>query len=121
MESDMAATRLSALTWSLSVVAVGALLVGCSASVHVDKSEPKLSGGALASIVAKKLAATTGQPKPDVTCPEALVGKIDNTTRCTLTANDGSTLGVTVTVSSVDGAKINFDIKADDTASSAAN
>ncbi|GAA2357715.1 hypothetical protein SVIO_039970 [Streptomyces violaceusniger] len=50
-----------------------------------------------------------------------LVGKVGNTTRCELTADDGSTLGVSVTVSSVDGDQVNFDVKADDTASPAAN
>jgi predicted thioesterase len=39
--------------------------------------------------------------------------------RCKLTANDGSTLGVTVTVTSVDGDQINFDFEADKTASPA--
>ena len=117
----MAAARLSAATWAISAVAVGALLVGCSASVNVGKSEPKLSADKLAATVAEKLAATTGQPKPNITCPEALTGKVGNTTRCTLKANDGSTLGVTVKVSSVEGGKINFDIKVDDTASPAAN
>ncbi|MFJ9589851.1 DUF4333 domain-containing protein [Streptomyces acidicola] len=117
----MATTRLSAATWSLSAVAAGALLVGCSGSVSIGNSEPTLSADKLATTVAEKLAVTTGQPKPDITCPEDLAGKVGNTTRCTLTADDGSTLGVTVTVSSVDGDEINFDIKADDTASPAAN
>lgn len=117
----MPTARLSAATWSISGVAVATLLVGCSASVNVEKSEPKLSADKLATTVAEKLAATTGQPKPDITCPEDLTGKVGTTTRCTLTASDGSTLGVTVTVSSVEGGKINFDIKADDTASPAAN
>ncbi|MFF4525600.1 DUF4333 domain-containing protein [Streptomyces bluensis] len=117
----MATARLSAATWSLSAVAAGALVVGCSASVSMGNSEPTMSAGKLATIVAEKLAATTGQPKPDITCPEELAGKVGNTTRCTLTADDGSTLGVTVTVSSVDGEEINFDIKADDTASPAAS
>ena len=49
------------------------------------------------------------------------VGKVGNTTRCTLTADDGSTLGVSVTVSSVDGDQINFDIQADANASPTAN
>ncbi|MCT9079485.1 DUF4333 domain-containing protein [Streptomyces fulvoviolaceus] len=115
----MTKTRLSTATWSLSVVAVGVLLAGCSASVSVGNSEPKLSADKLATTVAEKLAATTGQPKPDIACPEDLAGKVGTTTRCTLTAGDGSTLGVTVTVSSVDGSNINFDIKADDTASPA--
>ncbi|MFD8374449.1 DUF4333 domain-containing protein [Streptomyces sp. NPDC059688] len=117
----MATSRLSAATSILSAVASGVLLVGCSASVHAEKSTPKLSADKLATTVAEKLAASTGQPKPNVTCPEDLAGKVGNTTRCKLTANDGSTLGVTVKVSSVDGDRINFDIKADDTASPAAN
>ncbi|WP_329111947.1 DUF4333 domain-containing protein [Streptomyces sp. NBC_01353] len=117
----MTIARLSAATWSLSAVAVGVLLVGCSGSVSVGNSEQKLSKAKLATTVAEKLAATTGQPTPDVACPEDLVGKVGNTTRCTLTAGDGSTLGVSVTVSSVVGDQINFDIKADDTASPAAN
>ncbi|WP_413809732.1 DUF4333 domain-containing protein [Streptomyces sp. OE57] len=117
----MTTTRLSAATPILSAVAAGVLLVGCSASVSVEKSTPKLSADKLATVVAEKLAATTGQPKPNVACPEDLVGKVGNTTRCKLTADDGSTLGVSVTVSSVDGDQINFDVKADDTASPAAN
>ncbi|MFB6671793.1 DUF4333 domain-containing protein [Streptomyces sp. NPDC056390] len=115
----MIKSRLSATTWGLSVVAAGALLVGCSGSVSVGKSDPKVSKDKLANTVAEKLAATTGQPKPDVTCPEDLVGKVGNTARCTLTASDGSTLGVTVKVSSVDGDNVNFDIKADETPSPA--
>lgn len=117
----MAKGLLSAATWGIPAVAVGALLVGCSASVNVDKSQPKLSADKLATTVAERLAATTGQPKPDIICPEDLSGKVGTTTRCTLTASDRSTVGVTVTVSSVNGDKINFDIKADATASPAAN
>lgn len=112
--------RLSA-TWSLSTVAVAALLVGCSASVDVGTTTPRMSSSKLATIVAEKLASTTGQQKPDITCPEDLAGKVGTTTHCTLTADDGSTLGVTVKVTSVDGDQINFDIKADDTASPAPN
>ncbi|MFE9441488.1 DUF4333 domain-containing protein [Streptomyces sp. NPDC006602] len=122
----MAKIYFSATTWSLSVVAVGVLLTGCSASVHVGKTEPKVSApkvsaDKLATTVAERLAASTGQPKPDTTCPEDLVGKVGTTTRCTLTGDDGSTLGVTVTVTSVDGEQVNFDIEADETASPAAS
>ncbi|MEU7359097.1 MULTISPECIES: DUF4333 domain-containing protein [Streptomyces] len=113
----MAIARTSAAAWSISAVAAGVLLVGCSGSVTVEKSEPKLSAGKLADTVSEKLAAQTGRPKPDVTCPEDLAGKVGTTTRCTLTADDGSTLGVTVTVSSVKGSRIDFDLKADDKAS----
>jgi hypothetical protein len=117
----MIKSRLSAATWTLSAVAAGALLVGCSGSASVGASDPKVSKGKLADTVAEQLAATTGQAKPDITCPEDLVGKKGNSTRCKLTASDGSTLGVTVTVSSVDGDNVKFDIKADDTPSPAAS
>ncbi|MEB3962209.1 DUF4333 domain-containing protein [Streptomyces kunmingensis] len=111
----MIKSRLSAATWALSAVAAGAMLVGCSASVSVGKSDPELSKEKLSDLVAEKLAATTGQPKPDISCPENLKGKVGTTTRCKLTASDGSTLGVTVKVTSVDGDKINFDYEADQT------
>ena len=117
----MAIPRSTAATWSLSALAAGLLLVGCSASVDVGSSEPKMSADKLADTVAEKLASTMNQPKPDVTCPEDLAGKTGTTTRCTLTADDGSTLGVSVTVTSVDGDRIDFDIKADETASPAPN
>ncbi|WP_327190072.1 DUF4333 domain-containing protein [Streptomyces xinghaiensis] len=119
----MTASRLSAVPLLLSAVAAGALLTGCSASASVEtgKSAPELSAEKLAATVAEKLAATTGQPEPRVDCPENLAGKVGTTTRCTLTADDGSTLGVSVKVTSVEGDQINFDIKADDTASPATN
>ncbi|MDV9173224.1 DUF4333 domain-containing protein [Streptomyces sp. W16] len=104
----------------LSAVAVSMLLGGCSASVEVG-STPKLSAGKLADLLAEKLASTTGRPKPDISCPEDLAGKIGTTTRCKLTGDDGSTLGVAVTVTSVKNGQINFDFKADDAASPATN
>jgi hypothetical protein len=116
----MATTRSSAAISILPAVAASVLLVGCSASVNIG-STAKMSSDKLATILAEKLAATTGQPKPHITCPEDLAGKVGTTTRCKLTADDGSTLGVTVKVSSVDGDQINFDFKADDTASPAPN
>ena len=117
----MAPARSTAAVRSLVTVGVGALLAGCSISASAGDAEPKLSSDKLADTVAEKLADTTGQPEPDVTCHEDLPGKAGTTTRCTLTAGDGSTLGVTVTVSSVEGDRINFDIKADETASPAAD
>ncbi|MFF4784512.1 DUF4333 domain-containing protein [Streptomyces griseorubiginosus] len=114
-----AMTRPPAGVSIMTTVVVGVLLTGCSASVEVGKSEPKMSSDKVASLVSEKLAATTGQPKPDISCPEDLVGKVGTTMRCKLTANDGSTLGVTVSVTSVEGKQINFDIEADATASPA--
>lgn len=115
----MAVTRLSAAASLLSAVAVGALLTGCSASVNVEKPSLKMSADKVANLVAEKLAATTGQPKPNVTCPEDLPAKVGTTSRCTITAENGDTAGVTVKVTSVEGTNMNFDFKVDDTASPA--
>ncbi|MFD4032574.1 DUF4333 domain-containing protein [Streptomyces sp. NPDC058637] len=114
----MPISRLSTAAWSIAAM-TGALLAGCSGSVSIGNTDPELSADKPATTVGKKLAAMTGQPVPDVTCPGDLAGKAGTTTRCTLTAGDGSTVGVTVTVTSVDGSRINFDIEADDTASPA--
>ncbi|MFK0119467.1 DUF4333 domain-containing protein [Streptomyces sp. NPDC090994] len=103
-------------SWGLAAAAAVALLAGCSAEVTVG-SEAKLSKDEVADQVAEKLAAATGQPKPDVTCPEDLAGKVGTTMRCELTATDGTSLGVTVEVTSVDGDTIKYDIQADETVS----
>ncbi|QKW09521.1 DUF4333 domain-containing protein [Streptomyces sp. NA04227] len=117
----MTTNRLSAAASLLSAVATSVLLVGCSASADVGTSTPEMSSGKLSALLAERLAATTGQPKPNIDCPEDLVGEVGATTRCRLIADDGSTLGVTVKVTSVDGDQIQFDFKADDTASPAPN
>ncbi|MFF1304088.1 DUF4333 domain-containing protein [Streptomyces sp. NPDC058307] len=111
--------RFPAGTSLLAAAAVSMLLAGCSAAVDAEKSEPKMSAKKVATLVSEKLASTTGRPKPDVSCPEDLVGKVGTTMRCKLTANDGSTLGVTIKVTSVNGDQINFDFEADKTASPA--
>jgi hypothetical protein len=117
----MASPRLSVASSVLTTVAVSVALSGCSASVDVDKPTPKMSAEKLAGLLSEKLAATTGQPKPDITCPEDLAAKVGTTTRCKLTGKDGSTLGVNVKVTSVDGDQINFDFQADEKASPAPN
>jgi hypothetical protein len=114
--------RITTAVSALGATAASMMLLGCSASVEVNKSTPpKLSAEKLSSTLSQKLAAATGQTKPHITCPEDLVGKVGTTTRCTLTADDGSTLGVTVKVTSVSGDQIHYDFKADDKASPAAN
>lgn len=112
----MSIIRLSA---AAAITATSMLLVGCSVSGHAEKAVPAMSADKLADSVAEQLAATTGQAKPHVTCPEDLAAAVGTTTRCKLTAGDGSTLGVSVKVTSVKGSQIHFDIKADSHASPA--
>ena len=50
---------------------------------------------------------------PDVTCPDNLKGDLGATTRCQL-QDQGSTYGVTVTVTSVEGGDVKYNFKVDD-------
>ncbi len=66
--------------------------------------------------VAKQISNQLGQQfgrTPDVTCPNDLKGDVGATTRCQLT-DQGSTYGVTVTVTSAEGGDVKFDFKVDD-------
>lgn len=112
--------RIATLPAAASLLAASAacvLLAGCSGSVHVGSTQ-KVSKDELATTVSEELAATTGRPEPRITCPEDLEAEVGKKTRCTLTADDGSTIGVSVNVSSVEGSQVNFDIKVDDKTSS---
>jgi hypothetical protein len=66
--------------------------------------------------VAKQLSDQLAQQfgrRPDITCPNDLKGDAGATTRCEL-SGQGSTYGVTVTVTSAEGGDIKFDFKVDD-------
>ncbi|MFF8729443.1 DUF4333 domain-containing protein [Streptomyces sp. NPDC015171] len=114
-------SRLSTLNTVFSAIALSSLLVGCSVSAKVDRSTPKISANKLETTLSAKLAAATGQPKPKVRCPKDLAGRVGTTMRCELTADDGSTLGVSVKVTSVNDGQIKYDFAADDKASPPAN
>ena len=85
-------------------------MAGCSASVSIgdkvlDKSE--VEQGASAA-----LAKVVGRAPDSVTCPDDLDAKVGATERCSLTAG-GDTLGMTVTVKSVEGDTANYEVKVD--------
>ncbi|GAA2086039.1 hypothetical protein GCM10009759_06410 [Kitasatospora saccharophila] len=116
----------SAKVASMAVAAAAAaVLTGCSAEVHVgtvqptraadgDAALPRLSAEKLNKKTAETLAKNANQPEPTVTCPGDLLGKVGTTMRCQLVATDGSSLGLTLTVTSVQGTDINYNIKVDD-------
>ncbi|HJB64151.1 MAG TPA: DUF4333 domain-containing protein [Candidatus Microbacterium pullistercoris] len=54
-----------------------------------------------------------GQAPDDMTCPDDLPGEVGGEMRCELTAGS-DTLGLTVTVTSVEDTTVNFDIEVDD-------
>lgn len=81
------------------------LLAACGAgSVPADDVEEQIT-----SVLAEQV----GQSPDDVTCPDDLPGEVGAEMKCELTAG-GQTIGVTVTVSSVEGNQVNFDVLVDD-------
>lgn len=95
-----AAAVLSALALSVA---------GCS--VQLGGAEVKEAD--LEKSVSQTLAAQVGETPDKVDCPGNLKGEVGETMRCTLTEG-GETLGVTVTVTSVDGDTVNYDVKVDE-------
>jgi hypothetical protein len=88
------------------------VLGGCSGSVSVggltvDKDR-------LASLAKEKLEEAAGQESQGVVCDGDVPAKVGATQRCTLTALDGTTIGVTATVTAVNGDDVEFNFKADD-------
>ena len=81
------------------------LLAGCGAgSVPADEVEEKVSAA---------LAEQVGQTPDEISCPEDLPAEVGAEMKCELTAGT-DTLGVTVTVTSVDGSDVEFDIAVDE-------
>lgn len=80
-------------------------LSGCTSTV--DRAE-------LEQEVSTRLTEQVGVAPESVDCPDDLDAEQDATTRCTLTAPDGTQIGLTVTVTSVDGDTVNFDVVVDD-------
>ena len=85
---------------------------GCSFSFGGDKVVKKDEVAKQASAGLKK---EIGRAPEDVTCEDDLKAKVGESVRCTLT-DGGKKLGMTVTVKSVDGDKVNMDYKVDDSA-----
>lgn len=83
--------------------------------------EPAEEGGSAGSTIAEPtleqkvsslLEQQVGQRPDQIDCPGDLVGKIGQTMRCTLTAG-ADELGLTVTVTEVEGTNVNFDVEVD--------
>lgn len=89
----------------IGVAAVCLLLSGCGAAA-VSKAD-------LEQKIKTQLTAQVKQEPDSIECPGALEAKVGATQKCVLT--EGATkLGVTVTVTSVEGSNVNFSIKVDD-------
>jgi hypothetical protein len=99
--------RLMALGALVSVVAA-TLVAGCSFSV--GSNGPKtVAKGDVADQISAKVNEKAGHKPQSVTCPDDLKATVGASLDCQMT-DDGQTYGVNVTVTSVEGDKVNFDI-----------
>ena len=88
----------------------GLALAGCSFSV--GSSTPTVKEADLERSVTSTLTDKIGQAPQNVDCPDDLEGKVGAVLNCTLSI-DGTARTMTVTVTSVEGEKVNFDIAVD--------
>lgn len=96
-------------TIATPLVAAGVLLLSaCEASVEVG--ERVVDSAEVESEIANQLEAEVGQRPASVDCPDEIQAAEGETYRCTLTAEDGSTIGLTLTMTDDEG---NFDFEVD--------
>ncbi|MDQ6778875.1 MAG: DUF4333 domain-containing protein [Actinomycetota bacterium] len=78
-------------------------LAGCGTEVLTNPGQE----------VSNALYKTVGQRPKSVACPQGVEAKAGKTFRCTLTAKDGTTVGVTVTETSITNGVAHLDIQVD--------
>ncbi len=83
------------------------LAAGCSSGT------PTVSQTDVETQVKEAVAKQVGQTPKSISCPSSLAATVGATQRCTLTAEDGSTIGLTVTVTSVEGGTAKFSVQVD--------
>jgi hypothetical protein len=96
----------------LAVLGVSACKVSVSTGKAVAKADVEKE-------ISDQLKAKVGVAPKKVTCPGDLGAKVGTEMRCTLTADDGTAYGLTVSVTTVNGKAVDFDINVDDTPATA--
>lgn len=102
-------TRTAAITAAIgSLVLLGTGLTGCSGSVET-KSTPSVSAADLQSNLTDRFSSDSTPPQ-SVTCKDDLVGEVGKTATCDVMFSDTNSVQAVVTVTSVDGKTVNYDI-----------
>lgn len=95
-----------------AMIAMAALSAGCSGSISTGGAS-SVDQAELETGVATELEKVVGQTPASVTCEGDLPAEVDAEVRCTVTADDGSEVGATVTVDEVDGTNVNYSVQVD--------
>jgi hypothetical protein len=100
--------RLIARGALVAVAAASMAVAGCSFSI--GSNQPKtVAKSDVADQISTKVNEKAGHKPQSVSCPDDLKATVGASLDCQMT-DDGQTYGVNVTVTSVDGDKVNFDI-----------
>lgn len=94
-------------------LATAACLAALLAFAGCGDSTPQVQQDDLEQEISSQLEEEVGQAPDDISCPGDLDGTEGEEMRCTLTAG-ADELGLTVTVTSVDGDDVKFDIQVDE-------
>lgn len=94
----------------LAGVFVVLAVAGCSAEV---RTENRVSPESLQTSVADALEKQVGQRPESIDCPDGIDAEKGAETRCVL-EHQGTRYGVSVTVNSVDGGNVKYDVQVDE-------
>jgi len=93
--------------WLPATIALALLVAGCGIGQQVISKADVEQGSKDA------LTKTVGKTPEAITCPKDLDATVGASERCVLTAGEGSTIGMTVTIKSVDGSRADFGVVVD--------
>jgi len=99
----------------MGIVAAGAVacapVAGCTINIGnpAGPSTPKVSKADLQKDISQRLA-NAGQTPQSVSCPDDLIGQLGQSTRCEVTMTATSGFEPVITVTGVEGSKVNYDI-----------
>ncbi|HVV13771.1 DUF4333 domain-containing protein [Amycolatopsis sp.] len=88
-------------------------LTGCSVHAEVFTSADMIAKTEYERGISDALASAVGARPASVECPGAVKAAVGQTTRCVLTASDGSRYGLTSVITKVEGKKWNAHIEVD--------
>jgi hypothetical protein len=91
------------ITGVVAVAALGAVLTACSTQLTVSKD-------ALQKDISDRLT-KAGEPPQSVSCHDDLIGEVGKTTRCEVVMSATNSFEPVVTVTGVNGATVNYDMK----------
>lgn len=100
--------RVSAVMIGIAAVVAAVILAGCSTSSTATIKKSDVEHKMFAALTAK-----VGTSPKSISCPADLEAKVGASEKCTLTAPDGSTVGVVARVTKVDGGHYLLDFKVD--------